>query len=31
MVVYPFNQHEGGETFQAARQLNWLSARFLAR
>ncbi|WP_066584914.1 acetylxylan esterase [Cellulomonas timonensis] len=27
MVVYPFNQHEGGEAYQFSRQLEWLAPR----
>ena len=28
--VYPFNDHEGGQTFQEAAQLEWLAPRFRA-
>ncbi|MFL6026219.1 MAG: acetylxylan esterase [Friedmanniella sp.] len=28
--VYPFNNHEGGEDHQAARQLDWFAERFSA-
>lgn len=27
IVEYPFNQHEGGQAYQEARQLRWLTAR----
>jgi cephalosporin-C deacetylase len=27
IVVYPYNDHEGGEGFQQAAQLRWLVSR----